>query len=398
MTAGRAAPRGALAVVVLTVLVDMVGFGIIIPFLPFWAERFGAAPDLVTLLVSTFSATQFLCAFVWGWVSDRWGRKPVLLISLAGSVLSFAWLAFADSLWMLFAARAVAGAMGASGGVAQAYVADITPGEGRARGMALLGAAFGIGFILGPALGGVLAGGDPQNPDFRTPFLAGAAVSFVAFVLGIVFLREPARRAEPAVPDGIRGQLRAFASLMALPGVARPVIIATILAFVMGGVQATFALWTERQFDWGPRENGYIFAYIGALLVGVQAGLVGRLTRRFGETPLVVAAILTTMIGIGAFPLATDLGTLLVVAGLFSIGIGIANPTLSSLTSRAAPAERQGAVLGAAQSCQSLARVVGPAIAGVLFAAISHHAPYVAGAVILAAVLVLALRMNARTS
>ncbi|MEE8280191.1 MAG: MFS transporter, partial [Alphaproteobacteria bacterium] len=164
----------------LTVFIDLVGFGIIIPFLPFFAEHFAASPDVVTLLIAVFPLTQFLFAPLWGRLSDRMGRKPVLLMTLAGLFASYIWLGLSQGLWMLFAARAFAGAMAGNIAVAQAYVADVTPSERRAEGLGRIGAAFGLGFLLGPAIGGVLAGPDPQNPNILLPALAAAAMTATA--------------------------------------------------------------------------------------------------------------------------------------------------------------------------------------------------------------------------
>lgn len=384
--------RGALVVLLLTVFVDMVGFGIIIPFLPFWAEHFDATPDLVASLMAVYAAFQFVFAFLWGWVSDRWGRKPVLLMSLMGSVLSFAWLGFADALWMLFVSRALAGAMGANISVAHAYIADITRPEERARHMGFLGAALGAGFILGPAIGGLLAGSDPANPDFRTPFLAAAAISGLAVLLGLVFLREPARHAPPELPGGPGARFRAFAKVMAVPGVAYPVIIISVLGFVMGGVESTFAMWTERALQWGPRETGWFFAYIGVVLVLVQGVLVGRLVHARGEAWVVRVGIATMAIGIGMVPLVDSSALILVSGGFIALGIGLGNPSLSGLTSRNAPAHNQGAVMGASQSAQAMARIFGPATAGVLFATFGRDTPYLVGAAILIVAFVFAVR------
>ena len=399
MRPARSDDRGALAVLWLTVFIDMFGFGIIIPFLPFWAERFGATPLKVTLLMSTFAAMQFVFAFVWGRVSDRWGRKPVLLVSLAGSVLSFTVLAFAGALWMLFAARALAGIMGGSIGVAHAYVADVTPKERRAHFMGLMGAAFGLGFMLGPAVGGLLAGADPANPDFRTPFLAGAALSAAAFVLGLIFLREPRGRAARS-PSGEPGeQWRAFVAVAGRPAVILPVAAAMALAFVMSGIASTFPLWTERQFHWGPRENGYLFSYIGIIMVVVQAGLVGRVARRVGEARLAVAALAALALGALSFPFADFLPVLAgaaLSAGLVALGYSFANPVLSSLTSQGAPADQQGAVLGAAQSVQSLARIFGPAFAGAMFGAYGRHSPFIAEAAIMGLTVIAAIVLARR--
>lgn len=384
--------RGALVVLLLTVFVDMVGFGIIIPFLPFWAEHFDATPDLVASLMAVYAAFQFVFAFLWGWVSDRWGRKPVLLMSLMGSVLSFIWLGFADTLWMLFASRALAGAMGANISVAQAYIADITRPEERARHMGMLGAALGAGFILGPAIGGLLAGSDPANPDFRTPFLVAAGISGLAVLLGLVFLREPKRHAPPELPRGPSARFRAFAKVMAVPGVAYPIIVITVMAFVMGGVESTFALWTERALLWGPRENGWFFAYIGVVLVLVQGGLVGRLVRARGEAWVARAGIVGLFIGVGIVPLVDSVALILVSGGFIALGFGLGNPSLSGLTSRNAPAHNQGAVMGASQSAQSMSRIFGPATAGVLFASFGRDTPYYVGAAILVVTFAFAMR------
>jgi DHA1 family tetracycline resistance protein-like MFS transporter len=186
-----------LAAIFLTVFVDLVGFGIIVPLLPFYAEHFHASPETVTLLMAIYSLMQFFSAPLWGALSDRHGRKPVLLASLLGIGLSYLWLAFAHSLWALFAARALAGIMAGNIAAAQAYVADVTPPEKRAQGMGLIGAAFGLGFILGPAIGGLLGGEDPTAPRFLGPGLAAAGLSFLALIFAVVALKEsldPAHR------------------------------------------------------------------------------------------------------------------------------------------------------------------------------------------------------------
>ncbi len=395
MTGAQQAPKGALATLLLVAFIDMAGFGVIIPFLPFWAEKFGATPDLVTLLMAGYAAMQFLLAPAWGWASDRWGRKPVLLISVLGSVLSFVWLAFASTLWMLFAARILAGAMGANIAVAQAYIADVTPAEGRARGMGLLGAAFGVGFITGPAVGALLAGPDPANPDFQTPFLAGAAVSAVSFLLCLVFLREPPRhRVEAAKGLTPRARLKAFGAVLGHPAVSLPILILALAAFVMGGVEATFALWAERQLAWGPRQTGYFLAYIGVCIALAQGGAVGAMVRRFGEERVAQFGFLSFVLGLGLIPFSETLPLVLLCGFLIAFGVGLVQPALNGLVSRNAPADIQGSVMGATQSAQSLARIFGPAVAGVLFAQFGHHSPYVVGAAISVLALLLSVRVR----
>jgi DHA1 family tetracycline resistance protein-like MFS transporter len=281
--------------------------------------------------------------------------------------------------------------------VAQAYVADITPPDRRARGMGLLGATIGFGFIMGPAIGALLAGSDAAAPDFETPFLVAAAVTAAAFLFGLVLLRDPPRLLAPAVPGGVRARLRAFGAILALPGVAVPIAANTLLSFVMSGVESTFLLWTERQFGWGPRLNGYLLAYVGVVLVLSQGVLVGRLTARMGEARVAMLGGAVFAIGLAAGPLAAlfapaaALPVVIVGTALLAGGLGLGQPALHGLTSRNAPADRQGAVLGAGQSCQSLARIAGPAFAGVLFADYGRHVPYLVDAVLVAAVLALAL-------
>ena len=190
----------------LIVVVDLIGFGIIIPLLPFYGEHFQADPQTVGLLMASYSLAQFISAPIWGRMSDRAGRRPVLLMSLAGAALAYLWLAFADSLWMLFAARLLGGLMAGNISAAFAYMADITTKENRAKGMGLIGAAFGIGFILGPAIGGILAGSDPTTADFRNPALAAAGLSLLALVLGIFRL-----------PESLSADVRARAAALATP-------------------------------------------------------------------------------------------------------------------------------------------------------------------------------------
>lgn len=382
----------------LTVFVEMAGFGLIVPFLPFWAERFGASPALVALLMSTYAICQFASSFFWGWASDRIGRKPIVLVSLAGSVIAYLWLAQAGALWMLFAARALNGVMGGTLPVAQAFVADLTTPERRARGMGLLGATMGFGFIMGPALGALLAGGDAATPDFATPFRVAAGFSAAAFLLGLVLLRNPPRAAAPLVPGGAGARLRAIGVVLAMPAVAWPIAANVLFSFVMSGVESTFVLWTERQFGWGPRANGYLLAYLGAVMVLAQGVLVGRLSARLGEARVALLGAAVFAIGLAFSPLAAllvpeaALPAVILGSALLAAGLGLGQPSLHGLTSRNAPPQRQGAVLGAGQSCQSLARIAGPAFAGFLFTTYGRHAPYLVGAVLVLIAAALALR------
>jgi len=380
---GKLRRRGALSALLITVFIDMVGFGIIIPFTPFWAEKFGAGPSLVTLLFATYSIFAFGFSFLWGWASDRCGRKPILLLSLMGSVMSFLWLGFADALWMLFAARALGGIFGANISVGQAYIADVTKPSDRAKGLGLFGAAFGLGFTMGPAIGGLLAGPDPTNPDFQTPFFVAAGVSFIGVIFGLFFLPEPERNKDHAPQQRAIDRLTGFSKVFASPVVAGAVASVTLMGFVMGGLESTFAIWTERVVHWGPRETGYFFGYIGVLLVIIQGGMIGPLVKRFGEARLAPIGVLVMAVGIGILPWCATVPLIVLSGAFISVGFGLGQPCLNALISRNAPADSQGTIMGASQSAQSLARILGPTTAGFLFATLGRDSPYIMGGIVL---------------
>lgn len=385
-------------VLFLIVVVDLIGFGIIIPLLPLYAEVMNAEPEVIGLMMATYSLAQFVAAPFWGRTSDRVGRRPVLLVSLAGSVAAYVWLGYADNIWMLFGARAVGGFMAGNIATAFAYVADVTTRETRAKGMGLIGAAFGLGFVIGPAIGGILAGHDPVHADYRTPALAAAALSALALGLGLVFLKEslaPEIRARLAArPRGTR--LRMFKDALSQPNVGLLIALSFLATFAFAGLESTFALWSKRQFGWGPAQNGYLFAYIGVLGAIVQGGLIGRLNRRFGEARLIVQGAAALAVGIALIPFATNLALLLVVMAVAGYGFSVISPALSSLISLQVADEDQGGTMGVTRAATTLARVAGPAWAGALFGLVGRDWPYYAGALVMAAVTVVAWRARPR--
>tara|TARA_R110000772_G_scaffold268561_1_gene396143 strand:+ start:34362 stop:35567 length:1206 start_codon:yes stop_codon:yes gene_type:complete len=381
----------------LIVVVDLIGFGIIIPLLPFYGEHFQADPQTVGLLMATYSLAQFISAPLWGRLSDHAGRRPVLLLSLAGAVAAYVWLAFADALWMLFMARTLGGLMAGNISAAFAYMADITTKENRAKGMGMIGAAFGIGFILGPAIGGILAGPDPLTADYRSPALAAAGLSLFALLLGLVKLPESlsaeVRARAAAMPR--RRRLAQFADALRLPGVGLLMLLGFLATFVFAGLETTFAMWSRRAFDWGPEQNGWLFAYVGLLSAAVQGGLMGRLAKRFGERALLIQGAAALALGIGAIPFCTQVWHLLIAMAVAAYGFSVINPAYNSLISQQVPDTDQGGVMGVTRSATTLARVLGPAWAGILFAQIGRDWPYYSGALVMAAVLLLALAVPA---
>jgi MFS family permease len=374
-----------MSILFLIVFIDLVGFGLVIPLLPFYAERFSASPQQVTVLLAVYSLMQMLTAPVWGRLSDRIGRRPVLMTSLSAAALAYLWLGFADALWMLFAARALAGAGAGNIAAAQAYIADVTPPEKRARGMGMIGAAFGLGFIIGPALGGVVAGNDLATADLRTPGLIACFLSLTA-LLGVVLVLKESRPAGLA-PRPRKSRAAALRDALGRRTLARLLAVFFLATVAFGGMESTFALWAMAQFGWGPAQVGYLFTYIGLLSAVMQGGLTGRLTARFGEEKLLVAGLALIALGLLAIPLAHDLPVLMVAVSCLALGMGAMQPSLNSLISRRAGAEQQGEVMGVAQSVASLSRVLGPICAGALFAGLGRDSPFLAGmALVIAAV------------
>ncbi len=376
----------------LIVLVDLIGFGLVIPLLPFYAVRFAASPQEVTLLLATYSFCQLFTAPLWGRLSDRVGRRPVLMASMLASASAYLWFGAANALWMLFAARALAGACAGNIAAAQAYIADVTTPENRAKGMGLIGAAFGLGFIVGPALGGFLAGNDPAIADLARPAWLAAALSLAALCGVIVLLREslpPERRGGAA-----RGRIGAILGALRRPVLARLILTFFLVILAFAGMESTFALWAMRQFGWGPGQVGYVFAYVGVLSAVLQGGLIGRLTNRFGEERLLIAGLVLIAGGLVVLAATRDIPLLAIAVTGLALGMGLTQPSLNSLISRRAGSTEQGEVLGVSQSVGSLARVLGPAAAGALFGELGRASPFLWGAVLVAGAWLVALSIG----
>jgi len=381
-------------VLFLIVVVDLIGFGIIIPLLPFYAEHYQASPAQVGLLMAIYSAAQFISAPFWGRLSDRIGRRPVLLGTIFAASLSYIWLGFADSLIMLFAARAVGGLMAGNISTAFAYAADMTTKENRAKGMGMIGAAFSIGFILGPALGGILAGSDPASADFRTPSFAAAGLSALAFVLGLVVLKEslPAEARAKIAEQTRVARMKALFDALKTPGIGVLLILSFLATFVFAGLESTFAMWSRRQFDWGPEQNGYLFAFIGFFAAMIQGGLIGRLAKKFGVERLIFAGSIALCIGLACIPFTETVPQLVVAMTIAAIGFSITTPALNTAISVRGEADIQGGLMGVTRSATTLSRMTGPAVAGAAFGFIGLNTPYFSGAVVMFIVAVIAFR------
>ena len=376
----------------LIVLIDLVGFGLVIPLLPFYAVRFGATAPELTWLLATYSLCQLLTAPLWGRLSDRVGRRPVLMASLTASAFAYLWLGAAGALWMLYAARALAGACAGNIAAAQAYVADITRPEERAHGMGMIGAAFGLGFIFGPALGGFLAGNDPATANLEAPAWVAAGLSFIALSGVLLLLRE----SHPADRRGLAPPSRRVGSILEAlrrPVLSRLIVIFFLVILAFAAMEGIFALWALRQLDWGPERVGYVFAYLGLVSAIMQGGLTRWLTKRHGEKRLLLCGLVLLAIGLSIVPFCRDLAVLGGTFAVLAVGLGLTQPALNSLISRRAGSDEQGRVLGVTQSVGSLARAVGPPLAGYLFAELGRASPFLSGAVTVAIAFFLALNL-----
>jgi len=408
----------------LVVFIDLLGFGILIPVIPLYAQAFGANEFVGSLLIATYSLFQFVGAPILGRLSDERGRRPVLLLSLFGSVLAWTLFGFAgelgpllgatNGLVVLFAARALAGAMGGNIATANAYIADVTPPEERAKGLGILGAAFGLGFVFGPAIAGIvsspvaleiLRGVLPSVipvSEFTIPSLTAAVLTGLNLVLAFVVLPEPPR-SEPRTTAPSESRLKQLYEAISSPDLGPLVLSFFLASFAFSAFESQFIFLTNDRLGYGTAANAVLLTYIGVLIAIIQGGLVGPLTDRFGEYRLAVggAAIQAATLALVPFstswtfapsigPVEPGAVALAIVATPLAFGNALTNVSLNALVSLNAGADEQGGAFGLTQSAGSLARTFGPAAAGLLYVVVAYWAPFViAGVLFLPVLLVL---------
>ncbi|MEM7585670.1 MAG: MFS transporter [Acidobacteriota bacterium] len=381
----RRPDRAALGVVYFTVFLDLLGFGIILPWLPYYAAELGASGIGLGFLFTAYSLAQLVGAAVLGRLSDRYGRRPMMMMSLVGSMAGFIASGLATTLLSLCLARSVAGLFGGSISIAQAYVADVTDPSERPRYMGFIGASIGLGFVIGPALG---AGFIAFGLGFPAVAFTAAGLAGMNLMLAIWRLDESRSRGT----TGARWSLTAWSDALRQPGLA-PVLTATFLttlAFV--SMETTFAFLGRDRFGLDSLKFGLVLTYVGVIMIIVQGALIGRLTQRFGVRRVAATGALLMGGALAALPLAPGLWLALASLGVLATGQGLAVPGLSSLTSRLADADRQGSVLGVGQSLAAGARAVGPLAAGGLYDASINLPYFAAGALaVLAGILVLSI-------
>jgi DHA1 family tetracycline resistance protein-like MFS transporter len=358
--------RSPLLVIFITVFIDLVGFGIVIPVLPYYVEgtKFNATPRTVGILFASYSVMQLIFSPVLGRLSDKYGRRPILFFSLLGTSLGFLILGFATTLWMLFLGRIIDGITGGNISTAQAYIADVTTPENRAKGMGLIGAAFGLGFIFGPAIGGILS-----QWGIGVPFLFAGGLAFANAILLYFTLPETVTPDHPARASAANGRWSQLVEAVRQPRLAYVLAIYFLFIVAFSIMTTSFALFTMYRFGYDASHNGYLFMYVGIIGAIIQGGLIGRLVKMFGEMTLVIVGALLFTLSLFAIPLigqGAGLPLLLLVGGTFALGNSLATPSLQTLASRSVGRGEQGGVLGVVQSVASLARAVGPTIAALL--------------------------------
>ncbi|MBL0060976.1 MAG: MFS transporter [bacterium] len=370
-----------LAILFLTIFVDLLGFGLIIPALPFYAESFGASYITIGLLSASYSLMHFLFSPLWGRLSDRIGRRPVMLIGLAGSALAFLMFGLSSTLVMLFAARILAGILSsATLPTAQAYIADTTSPEDRAKGMGLIGAAFGMGFIFGPALGGILT-----KYGYGFPALVAAGLSTINFFWALWKLPETLTnksdesQRKMLSPDALK-------FIFSTPVLAVLIGIFFVQVYAFSQMEATFALFSEHRLGLDAEHVGWILAEVGIISAIIQGGLMGRLVRAYGEAKLAHIGLVLMAIGLFVIGFVRTTPQMIAAVPLLAIGSALMNPTINSLISKSAPPDKQGLTMGTAQSLGALARVFGPPSGTGLFQLFGPSAPYFVGGLLIASV------------
>ncbi len=381
-----------LTVLFVTVFVDLLGFGIVIPFLPMYAERLEVGAAGIGLILAIYSMMQFLCAPILGRISDHVGRRPVIMLGLLGSSISYFIYGFADSFVWLLLSRAVHGACAATVSTAQAYVADTTIESKRAHGMGMIGAAFGLGFVMGPALGGLLG-----HSSLRTPVFFASALTFANLIFAARRLPE-SHRADHSGSLKLTSLVEPVLNLprqLTRHRLARIFLVAFLLTFAMAAFEATFALMVPAAYGYGASGVGLLLAFAGLIQAFVQGYMLGKIVPHTGELKLIRAGAVAFALGMAPLASLGSHSLLFVMLALLSAGYGFASPSVASLISRRTERHMQGEVLGVNQSALSLARICGPIAGGFVYEMLGPAAAYAGGGIVALIALVLTFAIEA---
>ena len=365
----------------LIVFSNLLGFGIIIPLLPYYAEKFGANPNEVTLLMASYSLMQLIFSPILGRISDIYGRKKILVLCLIGSAISYFLLYFATNFALVLFARSVAGLFGSTTAIANAYVTETTSSANRSKGMGLIGAAFGLGLVFGPVIGGYFGGGDINNIDYKTPFFFAFLVAIISCILAYFILIEPKKRNKQFISINFLDSFKDLIDLFKIPALLFLIILSFLITFSFAGFETTFALWTERAMNWASRQTGYAFTFTALFVALIQGVFIGKLTKKFGELKLLITSCFLMLVGLFFITLsAQNLFYLTIALGILGISVGLGNPSLNSLLSKNLNKGIIGASFGVVQSVGSLARILSPLAMGNLFYFFGKNSPYNFGA------------------
>lgn len=367
-----------LITIFLIVFIDLLGFGIILPLLPYIAEKYQASPLQIGILSAAYSFFQLLASPILGRLSDRYGRKKILIISQFGSAIGYLILGLANNLPLLFLSRIIDGITGGNISIAQAYIADVTTKENRARGMGLIGAAFGLGFIFGPAIGGALS-----KISYSTPAYFATAVSLITVIATAIFLKETVNEKKASRSPRTKFSFKEFKRVLSLYPIGLLIVVFFLLNSAFSIQQSTFALWTQKTFNFEASQNGWLFAYVGILAVIFQMQLLPRVVKRFHEKKILLASLIFMSLGLALVPLSKHPNFLFIALFFLPLGNGLANPTIQALASENVPQEEYGETLGILQSAGSMGRIIGPVLGGEIFEVLGKNYPFYFGAIII---------------
>jgi len=369
-----------LTAILLVVFIDLLGFSLILPLLPYYAETFHANAFVTGLLVASYAVAQLIGAPLLGRLSDRYGRRPILLASILGTFVGFILLGVANALWILFASRILDGLTGGNLSIAQAYISDVTDARNRAKGLGLIGAAFGLGFIIGPVTGGFLS-----QWGYAAPALAAAAMSFINLVFISAWLPESLTPEKRNELSGKRPAVTAGALITALrrPFTGSLLVTRFFFGIVFALFQTIFSLYALTKFNLSAAQTGYILTYVGILAVITQGFLVGRITNKFREDTLIVSCVALMAISMMGWALATSVPVLLIILAPISLAGGILNTLLSSTLTKAVSPQEIGGILGLSTSIESSTRIIAPILGGAFLQQLGTWAPGAFGAVVM---------------
>ena len=382
-------PRLAAPSLIAVIFINMLGFGIIVPLLPFYAKSMNAAPWQIGAIFSAYSLGGFFGEPFWGRLSDRYGRKPLLISTISGNCLCYLALAFAPNVLSAFVIRFLGGLMSGNGAVVQGYIADVTRPEHRARMLSRQGAAWNVGMIVGPAVGGAFAHTNAGPIGFQIPLFIASGLSALAVTAIVLVIRESRVRDQSASHRPNRWA--AIGEAVRNPVIGRLMLLTFLVGCAFTGIESIFGLWGQARFGWGPRDISVCFTAVGAVAAVTQFFITGPLSERFGEARMLAVGMAMTVIGASLQPFSTGLVTTTVLMCVTAVGQSVSFPNVGALISRTADPHRQGQILGLNNACGAAARVVGPQFAAISFAMLSVNAPFWQGALIVAPAIFLAI-------